>query len=224
MLTKWTTLYKYVPLEYVVSNLDKHRLYLNDGKSFNDPFEITVTNNTTGIIRKIDGLHILSLTNSFQNKLIWSHYSKSHTGVCLTVKVPEHLVYPMCYSRRRVYENSDLDYIIENSKIRCKKNIKKSFSILSRDKKIAYIKDSKWSYENEYRIVFDQNDENGLIFENGKWYMSVKITNVYLGANFAKNSLEMQNIIKDACERNNIKIAQMVLSNSDYSLKVRRNI
>ncbi len=42
MSRKWTTLYKYVSLEYVVDILDKHRLYLNDGENFNDPYEITI--------------------------------------------------------------------------------------------------------------------------------------------------------------------------------------
>ena len=54
---------------------------------------------------------------------------------------------------------------------------------MRKNKKIAYIKDKKWLYEKEYRIVFDKDDELGLIYEDGKWFMSVKITNVYLGAN-----------------------------------------
>lgn len=96
------------------------------------------------------------------------------------------------------------------------------FSILSKNKKIAYIKDKKWIYEKEYRIVFDKDDEVGLICENGKWFMSVKIKNIYLGANFDKNETKTKTEIIEACKRNNIKITQMGLSGNDYSV-IKRN-
>ena len=83
-------------------------------------------------------------------------------------------------------------------------------------------KGKKWRYENEYRIVFDKNDEFGLIYEDGKWFMSVKISNVYFGANFDKNDARIQEEIAEACKRNKIKVTQMVLSDSDYSIKVKR--
>ena len=69
MATRWTTLYKYVSLEYIESILDNHRLYLDDGLNFNDPFEITITDRDKKTIDHIAGLHILSLTNSYQNKI-----------------------------------------------------------------------------------------------------------------------------------------------------------
>ena len=92
MSTQWTTLYKYVSLKRVADILNHQRLYLSDGTNFNDPFEITVTDKEKRQTRRVEGLHILSLTNSFRNKLIWSHYTDSHKGACLTVKVPNHLV------------------------------------------------------------------------------------------------------------------------------------
>lgn len=222
MSTQWTTLYKYVSLDYVADILDNHRLYLSDGKNFNDPFEITVTDKKNHKIRHIEGLHILSLTNSYRNKLIWSHYTDSHKGVCITVKVPNELVYPICYSTKRIYEDSDIDNIISLSTKKTKKSVEKDFSLLSKDKKIAYIKDKKWMYEKEYRVVFDKSDESGLIYRDGKWFMSVKITNIYLGANFNKNKAETQRKILEACKRNKVKITQMVLSDTDYSVKKKR--
>ena len=222
MSTQWTTLYKYVSLSRVVDILDNHRLYLSDGTNFNDPFEITVTDKSAKNTRHIKGLHILSLTNSYRNKLIWSHYTDSHKGVCLTVQVPNYLVYPICYSTKRVYEDSDIDKLISLSTKSSKKSVDKDFSSLSNNKKIAMLKDKKWLYEKEYRIVFDKSDESGLIFEDGKWFMSVKITNIYLGANFTKNASSIQTEIIEACKRNKVKIAQMVLSDSDYSVKVKR--
>lgn len=222
MSTQWTTLYKYVSLNRVPDILDNHRLYLSDGKNFNDPFEITVTDKKNHKIRHIEGLHILSLTNSFRNKLIWSHYTDSHKGVCITVKVPNNLVYPICYSTKRIYEDSDIDNIISSSTKITKKSVEKDFSLLSNDKKIAYVKDKKWMYEKEYRVVFDKSDEAELIYHDGKWFMSVKITNIYLGANFDRNKAETQRKIIEACKRNKVKITQMVLSDTDYSVKKKR--
>ncbi len=121
MSTKWATLYKYVSLDRVKDILDNNRLYLSDGMNFNDPFEITITDRKKRVIRHVEGLHILSLTNSYRNKLIWSHYTNSHKGVCITVKVPNNLVYPICYSTKRVYEDTDIDNLIET----CKKVNKK---------------------------------------------------------------------------------------------------
>lgn len=222
MSEKWTTLYKYVSLNRVVDILDNHRLYLNNGGNFNDPFEVTVTDKKTGSIRRLEGLHILSLTNSFRNKLIWSHYTESHKGVCLTVQVPNRLVYPVCYSSRRVFEDSNVDDIISKSEKSVKKSVDKDFAPLSRTKKIAYIKDRKWKYEKEYRIVFDEQDEAGLVHEGDKWFMSVKIENIYLGVNFGKNDEKIKSEIMAACERNKIRVTQMVLSDSDYSVRPKR--
>ena len=50
----------------------------------------------------------------------------------------------------------------------------------------------------------------------------MKISNVYLGANFDKNNEETKKEITEACKRNKINVAQMVLSDSDYSIKVKR--
>lgn len=221
MATRWTTLYKYVPLEYVEITLDNQRLYLDDGTNFNDPFEVTITDRDKKNIEHIKGLHILSLTNSFQNKLIWSHYTESHKGVCLTVKVPNALVYPICYTSKRVYTDSNIDQILETGKILSKESVLKPYSSLSSKKKIAFIKDRKWMYEHEYRIVFDRKDEPDLIFEDNKWFMPVQITNIYLGVNFYKNEKETKDRIINACKRNNAKITQMVLSYDDYSLRIK---
>ncbi|MCI6361258.1 MAG: DUF2971 domain-containing protein [Eubacterium coprostanoligenes] len=221
-MIKWATLYKYIKLNYVVDILDNHRLYLSDGKDFNDPFEITITNKVNGNISHIEGLHILSLTNSYRKKLMWSYYADSHKGVCLTVKVPQELVYPVCYSTKRIYEDSNIDDIISLSQKSIKKNVNNDFSRLNKNKKIAYIKDKKWYDEKEYRVVFDKDDENGLIFEDDKWYMSVKITSIFLGVNFDKNDKKTKMNIIEACKRNNITIKKMTLSKKDYSINIKK--
>lgn len=215
------TLYKYMDCRYVAECIEKHRLYLNDGSSFNDPFELMVTNSITKSMERMEGLHILSLTTGFRKKLMWSHYADSHEGVCLTVKVPKHIVYPIVYSRKRVYSDSCLDDIIMNG-IRTSKRLSgKNFSSLSNNKKIAYIKDEKWKYEKECRVVFDVTDECGLIFDDDKWFMSVKISNIYLGVRFFNNKKEICKSILDACKQYNVTVKEMVMSDRKYELKVK---
>ena len=223
MSEQYTTLYKYVSLQFATETIEKQRLYLNDGLNFNDPFEIRVTDRKTKYVKRVDGLHILSMTNTFKNKLIWSHYTQSHKGICLTVKVPKRFVYPLCYTSARVYEDSDVDEIIRKSKIYSKRNLVKDYSELNRNKKIALIKDKKWAYEKEYRLVFDKSDESELIFENGNWYLPVKITNIYLGVNFDKNVSDIKNQILNICKKKDVSVKQMLMSNTQYAIEVEKD-
>ena len=81
------------------------------------------------------------------------------------------------------------------------------------------LKDRKWSYEKEYRIVFDKEDEKQLVYEDGKWFMPVKIHTVYLGVRFEENNDDIKNQIFDTCQRERIKVKRMVLSKDNYALK-----
>lgn len=220
MKNKLITLYKYVPLEYLEETIRNQRLYLNDGRNLNDPFELLVTDKVNKTNRFIDGLHILCLTNNYRNKLIWSHYAESHRGACLTIKVPRKIVRSVVYTTKRIYEDSDIDEILKiGMKGRPKKSRDDDYSSLSLNEKIAYVKDKKWAYEKEFRIVFGSKDENELIHEDGKWFLKVKITNIYLGINFDYKKEGNENILK-LCEKENIKITRMILSEDHYALNV----
>lgn len=218
MSEEYVKLYKYTTTNRLDDILTNNRIYLSNGSNFNDPFEMKVFDRTTSTYRIINNLHILCLTNSYQNKLMWAHYADSSRGVCLTIKVPKRLVYPVCYTSARVFSDSNINYIVEHGKNRqLKTNLNKSLVDLSNDVKIAHIKDHRWLYENEYRIVFD--NDNGLINDEGNWFMPVKITQVYLGVNFSKNSVEEIERVKDLCSHNNIPIKEMRISDSKYVVK-----
>ena len=217
-------LYKYVPVnEFLIDILEKQRLYLNDGSKLNDPFELAIINRTENKLTQAKDLHILCLTNSYRNKLMWSHYSDSHKGVCLTIKVPKELVYPICYTSKRVFEDSNLNNILVLKNQKIKKNLIVDYSQLSKDKQIAFVKDKKWSYEREYRITFNSTDTCNLIQKGKeKWYLKVKIEKIYLGANFGKNEKSYQSKIIEICEQNDITIKPMKLSNINYSVEVQK--
>ena len=79
------------------------------------------------------------------------------------------------------------------------KNLKKSFSPLTDKKKIAYIKDKKWIYEREFRMVFDKSEEKYLIHDKDEWYFPVEIKTIYFGVNFEKNAKEVRTELLNLC-------------------------
>lgn len=208
-------LYKYMTLTYLEDSIKNHRLYLSDGSNFNDPFDCHIFDKSTNGMILVNKLRILCLTNSHTKKMMWSHYADSHKGVCLAINVPDHLVFPVCYTSKRLYTDTDIDKILSETKLR-KKNARSPMIISCHDKKYAYVKDKKWRDENEYRIVFCDN-EPGLIHENANCFMSVKIKRIYLGVNFDYNENKK---ILFMCNERRIEIAKIQLSKENYGLRV----
>ena len=222
------TLYKYVSLENEKENsrvqklLNNQQLYLSNGKNFNDPFDLAVVSGQGKGYRKAEGLHILCLTKSYRKKLMWSHYAQSHKGICLTVKIDKNMVYPVCYTSKRVKEDSDIDAILHERKKKGETEDNDNYSTLSKNKKIAYIKDKKWMDEREYRAVFDKDDERLLRHEGSDYFLPVRITNVYLGVRFDENDEAVKNSIIEICKQQKIEIRQMVMDLKQYAINPKK--
>lgn len=217
----YITRYKYIgKIERVIEVLQNQRLYLDDGSNFNDPFELLIADDKRDVNKRIEGLHMLCLTGGFQAKLMWSHYANAHRGVCIAVEVPKAAAYPICYTSKRIFCDSDIDKIIAKSVDKMKKRKRKDYGGLSRDKKIALIKDKKWESEKEYRLVFDEDDEKDLINEDGKWFYGVKIKTVYLGACFDKNEDKLKEEVLNLCDEMGVVVKKMQLSAKRYSLAI----
>lgn len=217
MSKKWATLYKYISSEHAADIIQSQQLRMSDGSNFNDPFELLVVDKKEHTEQHINGIQILCLTNSFKKKLMWSHYADSHKGLCLAVKVPAEMVYYVCYTSERLSTESDIDEIISKCKKQGKKNLRKSYEQLSHIHKAALIKDQKWAYEKEYRIVCSE-DQPGLIHKDGYYYFPVKIERIYLGCRFNENSRDRANEIIQACLAHNVELKQMCRSQSSYAL------
>lgn len=114
---------------------------------------------------------ILCLTNSYDKKLMWSHYADKHNGICVEYDfdiVSEDLVatlFPVSYSNNRPIINYRQ---IFDKKDELKNEILKSMLIKSKD----------WSYENEWRVLLP----NSFLDDNYN-YTSPKIKRIYFGAN-----------------------------------------
>lgn len=220
MEKRWTILYKYISAEHAAEIINSQRLRMGDGTNFNDPFELMVVNSTEHTVQHITGLRILCLTNSRNMKLMWSHYADSHKGLCLAVKVPADLVYPVCYTGQRLFTTSNIDTLMKNCKNNAKKNLRKSYDGLSYIHKAALIKDKKWAYEKEYRIVQSETQKE-LLDDKGFYSYPIKIERVYLGCRFDGNTQDNINAIIQACRVNKIELKCMSLSQKNYSLDVR---
>ncbi len=214
-------LYKYYSisdednLHRIIDLINTKEIYLSDGKNFNDPFDIRITSRKSGKLKFVKKFRILCLTSSYNNKLMWSHYADSHRGICVTLEVPDELIYPVHYTRERVYDDTDVDTLLKQKNKRAvKKNLEKSYNMV-KEKKLGYIKDSTWVYENEYRVVF-YNDEREKLIDKTK--LKVKVHKVYLG-NCIKSDNETK--IKKACNKNNIEVTRIRFEDNGYAIRTR---
>lgn len=216
--------YKYFSIEndeqkeHLLDVIEKQRLFLGSGNDYNDPFDLLIK--TKDSTRKISTLKIACLTNSFRKKLMWSHYSNSHKGVCLTIEIPRKFVLPVCYTGERISEDTDLAPIIERAlKKYPPKDLIDELRSAGIEKQRACIKDQKWSYEKECRVVVNDDDlsDSSIIKDGGKYYIRIKVKNIYLGVNFDEKS---NSDIIAACKEQKISIRKMKLSQSSYGLTV----
>lgn len=229
MSNKFVTLYKYVGNKdnNIIDDIINSHLILSKPESFNDPFDLNIVDKETLKQIKLKNLLILSLTNSYKKKLMWSIYSNNCNGVCFTIEIPYDLVFPVCYTKARAEAskkrneivNSNFDKIVKASKKqKTKANIRKDYSSLSMDKQLAYIKDISWNYEKEYRVVLDEKSNRDRIEkQNDLKFLKVKITNVYLGP---KLDEEIKEKIIEECNKQNISVKYMNLRNDKYELFV----
>lgn len=126
------------------SNLLNYKIFLNDPKNFNDPFDCPVFNgpnyekniSVRNVLEKIK----ISCFSEFNNSiLLWSHYADSHKGICIGYKIDQnYLKENNIHLEKVIYINSS------NNDIR---NFK---SFLS---STFFQKNEVWAYENEYRIL-----------------------------------------------------------------------
>ncbi|MBQ6231341.1 MAG: DUF2971 domain-containing protein [Eubacterium sp.] len=211
---KICTLYKYCPLnEDLIKIIESNRLRMSDGINFNDPFDLVVANKNSMKQEKIKGIRVLCLTNSYENKMMWAHYSDGHKGVCLTIELDNiDDIYPVIYTRERVFTDTNIEEVIKRGTIKAKRNLKKSYDGLVRKKKIALLKSKSWMYECEYRIIEFPEDCHKDV------YRDVNIKNVYLGVNVDSSSKDYNDLI-ELCGIKNITVKQMEMSKKCYRIQ-----
>ncbi|HHX67478.1 MAG TPA: DUF2971 domain-containing protein [Gallicola sp.] len=186
-------------------------------------FERTLTDSVKNLNDKIFNIidnqfGVASLTTSFNNPLMWSHYANSHKGICIEYDLSEELknveslkslLIPVRYSNERVtIDYTLMDKIDSNNIVAKGKNDILKFFISG-----LYTKHDVWKYEDEWRSIIPVKQGNRNI-------QLGKISALYLGNKMEEATTNM--IINLINKSNNgldeISIFKMVNDISDYKL------
>ena len=181
-------------LLYVLTNFNERLRELCKEKNFEDFLRVTI------FPRECVGIG--SLCKDFNNSKLWELYAAKHTGFCIEYDCSdsvknEPFIYPT------IYENEKKNNFCENIVIICVClslfNFYDYKDVLLNNLSVFYshliTKDYQWAYQNEWRIVGDQN-----------YKQSLKITKVYMGKDI---SPENKKFLEEICKRKNIPLFQM---------------
>lgn len=209
---------------YNLDNLRNDCIYASNIAQLNDPFEGLIDNSRMTIelsvlkrfgidkqaevlkiglddfleLRKKTGIY--SMSQDWQSELLWAHYADSHKGFCIE--------YDIEYLTRFYYQRSffiKVEYVDSPVNISVLKMFKKKLEPIEIVRLMNGIKSLPWSYEKEYRIVFDECgakdiDKRGL-------------KSVTLGANISDdNKLK----ILDILSKKTVKVYQAKLADNSY--------
>lgn len=109
--------------------------------------------------KSLNSYRVLSLTEEFDNELMWSHYSDNHYGCLLSFQPIKELDSPFSECKK-------VDYVEGNRVIGSGLDIilNQDFSTLNKEtiQSICFTKSHMWSYEKEWRLItrreYSEND------------------------------------------------------------------
>ncbi|WIH83375.1 DUF2971 domain-containing protein [Brachyspira pilosicoli] len=207
-------LYKYRNFDFGIELLqNEEKIRMSDPKYFNDPADPPIKldndllNNIESIISRVK---IASLSGNNKNILMWSHYADSHKGICIEydfskITNDDPFKNKICILKKVVYK----EYI---NFINSYFNIKYSPYYENADNRIEksppflylfYLKYIDWAYEDEYRIIsFDYDDD----------YIYIPIKSVYIGKEVEDDKIERLKCLireKSINEKKDIKLYKM---------------
>ena len=152
--------------------------------------------------------------------LMWSHYGKSHTGVCIEYDRPESSDFvDVVYSKRRPkLKYAELvSYLSAITIIGEKDGYKMDDKLIYSMVYPFIVKSIEWKYEKEVRCLITKksNSENRII-DNGDFYYKMPLpTNIYIGCR-AKGK-ELNELIKIA-KKKKIKYVFLKTDEDSFSL------
>jgi len=166
--------YKFLDGHFGLKSLSEKRIKISEIHELNDPFELIPFNLKEPRHRKAmrqmrdqlaaNGRGLLCFSATWQDPVIWAHYSDKHRGICLGFDIPDKkdLYRHVRYEPKRLPFPKDL-----------------YASADARD--ILFIKYSNWAYEHEVRVWIQLPEaENGLYFCD--FDDTILLTEVIVGA------------------------------------------
>jgi len=157
-------LYYMTSYEVALIILRERRMRLARFDNLNDPFELLSASMTDPEVRYlikylrdhwVRKIGIICMGLHWKSPVMWAHYARNHTGICLGFDVPDDLAREVRYSSER--EQVVLDMAKELRGI--------NSELLQR---ITTTKYEQWSYEEEWRL-FSKLEEKDPV--NGEFYL-----------------------------------------------------
>lgn len=205
--TIWMPLYKDLNDPFEMKALYYEKKILED-KGWNIEFIDKIFDSIKG------STLITSFTASAYNNIpMWAHYSNNHHGICIEYEVENpSWLYPVSYETNRVCINSILTNTISDiikASVKKEKNIK--YIKIDRNLFIistlgAMIKNKRWSYEEEWRLIGKNFNNSGTQSKIKNFGLRVK--SIYIGVNCRD---EVKNRLIDICKNISCNLYKMVL-------------
>lgn len=177
--------------------LPELRIRLSTFDQVNDPFELLGARQTNREGRRhfaalyehwVRTLGFVSFSDNWKSPLMWGHYARNHTGVCLGIEVPDQRVLPMNYQPERLellLEMSPLEAAIDDEVI----------------KQVVTAKFKEWAYEHEWRYLAKlENKDEATGFHYVEFSPDFELREIIAGAR---------------CERSLVKIRKQVFGNTE---------
>lgn len=237
-------LYKYWSFsgEHIEENLQKicnNEIWMPNAKRLNDPYEFQMIsdhlneNERLAFREDILGRNsILSLCASYNNNLLWSHYSYGHSGLCIEFEArKKFFIIPVTYVAKQIDATSDIrEWLKVKEKLANIDQTKWTADDWVKMRKIDRVMHYKyidWQYENEYRIVSrnmkSSNENDGWKIENVFWdelgsVYGIYVKQIILGFNC---SLQNEAKVKDIVNKHNYSVFmnEMIEHNFDDSIE-----
>lgn len=160
-------LYKYrgmSNLRWLIDILLRQRIYGASCVELNDPMEGRVIFDKSissdvkqNLLEERSRIAICSLSKSYKNTLMWSHYAEDHKGICLKLAVTSEK-----WERVNVKYDTTIPSITNNS----------SYLDLIKSKS------KHWEYEQEVRYIRKFKDKKSMLRSR---FLSIYIDSIYLG-------------------------------------------
>ena len=149
--------YHFLATQYALKTLYEHRIKISTITDLNDPFEMSCFNmenmdDLQGIAKAVEELSrrfgVICFSRSWNNPLLWAHYSDKHKGICLGFDMQDNFLKEVTYTRERLpppqYEE-DINEAVAQQWL--------------------FTKFEDWRYEDEVRVFANLNEsEGGLYF------------------------------------------------------------
>jgi hypothetical protein len=189
-------LYKYQSFSMnALSSLANNYLYFASPDKLNDPFDVaseSLEKQFENLELNKEDFKLCSLSKINDNKLMWSHYTNEHTGICVGYKF---LYLPSYVGKEEViYKNTNLD----------EKNIFQNI--------IDYwtVKSEDWEYEQEVRLLhYGDQEKIQYTFDVEQAFknkiIALQIDSIILGLKFKEDKI-LKQIIKDIEKKQKTKI------------------